>query len=118
MARRIKANGADLGPPKKGGNVASLKKLLRECANTVVEIKAERSDLNERMADIRTRLREAGAEPRAFDFAVRLREMESEAQGNYIDQLKVCFESLGIGAQGALFPAGDEKVGGASPEPA
>ena len=105
MARKLKAAGpAEAPPPPKGHNVADLKKLIRECATSAVEIKAERAEINERMGDIRKRLREAGAEPRAFDFAVRLKEMESEAQGNYIDQLKVCFESLGIGAQGALFP--------------
>ena len=103
----MKANGPDDGPTK-GHNVKDLKKLICECAATAVEIKQERNELNDRMADIRKRLRESGAEPKAFDFAVRLQAMETEAQGNYIDQLRVCFESLGIGSQGSLFPNADE----------
>ena len=47
-------------------------------------------------------------ETAAFEFAVRVQSMEGEAQGNYIDWLRVTFESLGIGSQGSLFPDADE----------
>lgn len=96
-------NGADQGVSK-SHNVKELTKLIRECATSMVEIKGERQELNERAGDIRKRLRESGVETKAFDFAVRLKEMEGEAQGNYIDWLKVSFEALGIGAQADMFP--------------
>ena len=88
----------------KSHNVKELTKLIRSCATEAVEIKRERQALNERASDIRKRLRESGVETKAFDFAVRLKEMEGEAQGNYIDWLKVSFEALGIGAQADMFP--------------
>jgi uncharacterized protein (UPF0335 family) len=88
-----------------GHNVADLKKLIRECASQMVEIKTERQELNERAGDIRTRLREAGVQTKAFDFAVKLQEMEQEARDEYIDNLRVSFDALGMGAQAELFPA-------------
>ena len=113
MAKKMSANGSGDDGPSKGHNVADLKKLICECTLSAVEIKKERGELNERMADIRKRLREAGAEPKAFDFAVRVREMESETQGNYIDQLRVCFEALSIGSQSDMFAGGDGGSAGA-----
>lgn len=85
-------------------NVGDLEKMIRDCAVEAVRIKEARAGLNEEMGDIRKRLREAGVEPKAFDFAVRVREMEQEAKDNYIDQLRLAFSALGIGAQGEMFP--------------
>ena len=102
MARKLKPNGGQ-EQPAAGHNVADLAQLIRESAGTVVAIKGERHKLNERMGKVRKRLREAGVETKAFEFAVRVAEMEEEIRTHYVDQLRVNFEALDIGGQGSLF---------------
>ena len=99
MARKSKSksNGGD--GPTKGHNVADLNKLIRNCAQEATQIKRERQELNERMGDIRKKLKESGIQTAAFDFALRLMEQEADARAEYLDQLSVNFEALGIGRQ-------------------
>ena len=106
MAESLKANGKDDGPTK-GHNVADVNKLIRDCASSFLDIKKQRKELNEEAADIRERLRESGVQTKAFDFAVRVMEMEAEAQAEYLDNLRVNFEALGIGAQSEMFAAAE-----------
>lgn len=111
MAKQLAADGnAETGKTESGNknhNVKDLTKLIRDCSREMVDIKSQRQDLNEQAGEIRKRLREAGVETKAFEFAVRVAEMESEAKSNYCDWLKVCFEALGVGQQGSLFPEGE-----------
>ena len=86
-------------------NIADINKLISECAGQMIDIKEERKALNERAGKIRTRLRDAGVQTKAFEFALKVSSMEPEAKDEYLDSLKVNFMALGIGAQGDLFPA-------------
>ena len=103
MAKQLTSENASEGA-NKDHNVKDLTKLIRDSAREMVEIKGARQELNERAGEIRKRLRDSGVETKAFEFAVRVSEMEQEAKDNYVDWLKVCFESLGVGQQGSLFP--------------
>ena len=86
-----------------GHNVGDLKKLIRECANEMSEIKSERAELNERAGDIRKRLIEAGVQTKAFDFACKIHDMEEEARAAYLDSLRINFDALGVGAQSEML---------------
>ena len=86
-----------------GHNVNDLKKVIRECAKEMGEIKGERAELNERAGEIRERLRNAGVQTKAFDFACKVREMEQEARDDYLDSLRINFDALGVGAQSEMF---------------
>lgn len=108
-----KQNGKDDDDmPPLDHNVADVEKLIRNCASEMAVIKKERKELNERATEIRERLRESGVQPKAFDFACRVYEQEPEARNEYLDQLRVNFEALGIGLQADMgFP----KLEGAAP---
>lgn len=80
-------------------NVGDLKKMIRECASSMLDIRSERRELNERAGDIRKRLKDAGIQTAAFDYAVRMTEMEQEARDSYLDTLSLAFETLGISEQ-------------------
>ena len=107
-----------------GHDVNDLKKVIRECAHQMLEIIGERKELNERAGDIRKRLTEAGVQTKAFDFAVRVREMEKEAQTDYLESLQINFEALSIGAQSEMFReaasvagnGADKAIGQTAPE--
>ena len=98
-----KANGED--GPTKGHNVKELKKVIRECAQTMVRIKKERKELNEEAGDVRKRIKEHGIQPDSFDFAVKQLEREPEARKTYIDDINIAFEALGIGGQVDMIEA-------------
>ena len=106
MAEKMKANGAESAPGTTNAkhNIANLNKVIKECAGEMLQIKRERGDLNERAGDIRTRLKEAGVQTAAFDFALRVQDMEQEARDSYLDSLQVNFDALGIGGQLSMFP--------------
>jgi uncharacterized protein (UPF0335 family) len=106
MANQLKANGEGAASPDH--NEKEIPALIRKCAREALEIKDQRKELSSQMADIRQRLRDSGVETKAFEFAVKVREMEREAQENYIDWLRISFESLGIGGQSSLFPEAAE----------
>jgi hypothetical protein len=104
MAEQVGTNGKGEGAGI-GHNVADLKKMIQDCAKSMIEIKGERKDLNERAGDIRQKLRDAGVQTAAFDYAVRLFEMEQEARGSYMDTLRLSMEALSVGEQGSLLAA-------------
>lgn len=107
MARRKKQNDSEQQQedgPTIGHNVADLHKLIRNCASEMSQIKKERAALNERAGDIRDRLKESGVQTKAFEFALRLYEQEPEARAEYLDNLRLNFEALSIGAQSEMFP--------------
>ncbi len=96
-----------------GHNVKDLNKAIRECAQQMGEIKSDRKELNQRAGDIRERLRKLGVETKAFDFAVRLQDMEQEARANYLDSLRINFDALSIGAQSEMFKEAARVAGNA-----
>ena len=111
MAKKLKPNGAESaeGTSNAKHNVANLEKVIKECAAEMSKIKTERFGLNERSGEIRKRLREAGVQTAAFEFALKVQDMEQEARDSYLDSLRVNFEALGIGSQGDMF-VGDAKA--------
>ena len=94
-----------------GHDVADLKKVIRECASEMVEIMGERKELNERAGDIRKRLTEGGVQTKAFDFALKVQQMEQEARDDYLDSLRLNFDALGVGAQSEMFKEAADVAG-------
>lgn len=114
MAETLKPNGAESAPGTTNAkhNIANLNKVIKECAVEMLQIKRERGGLNERAGDIRTRLKDAGVQTAAFDFALRVQDMEQEARDSYLESLHINFDALGIGMQGDMFtPMADEGEG-------
>lgn len=89
-------------------NIADLNKLIRAQAREFQEIKKERAELNERAADMRQALRDAGVNTKAFEYACKLVELEAEARHEYLDQLRINFDALGVGQQADMFEAPEQ----------
>lgn len=103
--KKAAENGSNESAGLKGSNVAGLRSLIAGCAAEMRDIIEERKALNERASEIRERLRDAGVQTAAFDYAMRMQRLEQEARDAYFDTLRVAFEALGIGEQGSLFPS-------------
>ena len=117
MAKTLKSNGGESPEGTAGAkhNVANLTKMIKECAEEMTEIKEDRKTLNARAGDIRKRITDAGQQPKALDFAVRLLEMDDEGREAYLESLKLNFEALSIGGQGDMFPGTQAEGLGTTP---
>lgn len=98
MAEKLTSESAN-----KEHNVGDLKKLISDCTREMNGIDDERSELNERAGDIRTKLRDSGIQVEAFNFSRKLHKMDTEARDEYLDSLRLNMEGMGIGGQGTLF---------------
>lgn len=80
-------------------NSDALADLIATCATEMNAIKKARQELNEEAGDIRERLRDAGVSISAFNFAMKLQEMEPQAQDAYMQSLSEAHKALHIGGQ-------------------
>lgn len=101
MAKNMKPNGG--GTPTAKHNVAGVHKVIRECRAQMLQIIGQREALNAEAAEIRQRLRDNGVQTKAFDFSLKVVQMETEAQAEYLDSLRVNFDAMAIGGQGEMF---------------
>lgn len=115
MARKKKSDTDEESNGNAGHNVADIKALIRECSAEFLDIAEARKELNEQAGEMRKRLRDAGVDTNAFEYGVKVAQMDPDAKGNYLDWVRVTFETLDVGGQGALFveepasPVGDEQ---------
>jgi hypothetical protein len=72
-------------------------KLIQNCATEFARIKLKRGELNKQAGDIRKRLSDSGVQPKVFEYALRIAEMEIDAQVEHTEQLELCFDALKVG---------------------
>lgn len=79
--------------------------LIRKSVAEIAALQAEKATLNEQIAEIKGRVKsELGMKMADFSIAIRLHQLEHEDRDSAIDTIRECFEALGIGEQGTLFP--------------
>lgn len=93
-------------------------KIKHQCAVAMRDIKAKRKELNEEMADIRTRLRDNQMDPKALEAAMRVWDMDDEnARDTFLTELQESYESLGAGGQmDWIATLGEKTVGNSAAE--
>lgn len=101
MARRAK-QGED--PDALSGSLTDKKRIIAEAASEIIALELERKGVGERISEVRGRLKSAGILQADFNAALRLFKLEGDERGSSITAIQICFEALGIGAQGTLFP--------------
>jgi hypothetical protein len=95
---------ADDDQPNYVSNSEARTVIIQECAQGMKAIGNERAELNERAADIRERLRDAGIDVKSFMVALKLEAMEADDRTTYLENLREHMAALHIGEQGSLFP--------------
>lgn len=101
MAEPAKTNGGNPSPDSavENHNVGNRRVAIQNAAQEMLAIKAERKALNERAREVRQTLKEMGVQTPAFDYALRVADMEDEAKAEYLDSLRECFDGLDVGQQ-------------------
>jgi uncharacterized coiled-coil DUF342 family protein len=85
-------------------NAGMRKDIMRECAESMRGIKAQRSELNEQAGDIRKRLRDCAINVKAWEAMLRLADLDDDtARNDYIDGLREAHDALMPGQTGDLF---------------
>ena len=100
MARKAK----DAAPPEIGHNLEVVKRDLLSAAVEIVKIDAEIAALQEQKAEIKAaKVKAHGVKLGDFNIVLRWRNLDIENQAETIDNIRLCCEALGVGAQGELF---------------
>lgn len=103
MARRLKAGDED-GEITRTHNATEQKKIIAEAAANIIRLKGEKASIQEAITAERGKLKSLGIKSSDFNVALRYHELEAEDRNPALDNLRLCFEALGIGQQGSLFP--------------
>lgn len=115
MARKLKPGD---GHATKNHNSANIKTAIKEVADIVIVLKAEKAEIQARITEAKSRIKGFGLKMADFNAALRLYELEAEDRDESIDNLKIAFEALGLGSQGDLFPEPAARGNGSkAPEP-
>ena len=104
MARRLKAD-SEAGEVTRTHNATEQKKIIAEVASNVIRLKAEKAAIQEQITEQRGKLKSLGIKAADFQVALRYHELEVEDRNPALDNLRLCFEALGLGEQGSLFPS-------------
>lgn len=81
-------------------NVANRDAIMREVGAELRRIKVDRKDLNEDAGEARKRLRDIAVEPKAFELALRIADLEdAEARNNYMTAFQESWDALAPGGQ-------------------
>lgn len=106
MAKRLNEkseNGTD-----RTHNLGEQKKIIAEAALGIIRLKAERAAIQEAIGEQRAKVKALGIRMTDFNAALRLYELEADERDQSLDGLRLCFEALGLGEQGSLFPSDEE----------
>lgn len=80
-------------------NVKSRNLILAEVGTQFRGIYTARKELNDQAGDLRTRLRDIGMIPKAFEDGLKRADMEQEAQAAYMDSFHEAYNALASGGQ-------------------
>lgn len=96
----------------KNANIVSIghnsdhNRIIKEAADEIIKLKAERAEIQAQITQAKGQVKGAGIKLTDFNVALRMYELEAEDRNESMNGIKICFEALGIGDQGELFPAG------------
>lgn len=87
-----------------GANATELKRIVAEADSELSSVEAQIEELKTQRKEIRARVKGAGMNLKEFDFSRKMRDLDAEDRTEKLDAIRLCFEALGVGEQGQLFP--------------
>lgn len=102
MARTARPNDAD-GP--KVTNLSEVKDLIRNAIPEIINIDKDIKAKRDRRNELRSAIEAAGVPKKAFDYALKVRNMEPEDRQGFDEGYVIAREAIGLGVQRGLFEA-------------
>ena len=87
-----------------GHNSKHIKETIRSVADRVIRLQEEKAGIMAVIREAKAEVKGLGIKMADFNAAMRLYVLEDEDRAESVDNMKIAFEALGIGAQGDLFP--------------
>lgn len=97
-------------------DLSNARTIIKSAADRIIRLKSERAEIQASITEIKAEVKALGIKMTDFNAALRWYELEAEDRNESLDNLRMCFQALGIGEQGQLFPAVAAK--GSGPRPA
>ena len=89
--------------------------VIKSAADRIMRLKSEKAEIQAQITEVKSEVKAVGVKMTDFNAALRLYELEAEDRNESLDNLRICFQALGVGEQGQLFPAvaasNDEPLG-------
>tara|TARA_Y100000034_G_C6768191_1_gene342558 strand:+ start:404 stop:751 length:348 start_codon:yes stop_codon:yes gene_type:complete len=89
--------------PKPGSNIGAVKKEIAELADQVIALRISRGEINAEIAAKRARVEELGIKKRAFDYAVKYKEMDIDQRRELDTSYAIAREAVGVPIEAGLF---------------
>jgi uncharacterized protein (UPF0335 family) len=96
---------------KDGGNLTALKKHIKDGVDKIEKFKEQRSNLNDKISEVRTALAAEGIPKKALDMALSYMNMEPDKREGFDLAYTIVREAIGLKMEPDLF----DQVGGAEP---
>ena len=87
-----------------GHNVADINKTIRKAAQRIIKLKAEKAEIQAVINEVKSEVKSQGIKLTDFNIALRVYELEGDDRNETLDNLRICFEALGLGHQSEMFP--------------
>ena len=102
MAEKLTSESAN-----KEHNVKEINHTIKDADTRISRLEEERKALNADIQEIRMEVKGQGILLKDFDVARRYYRLEGDDRYEALDNLKLCFEALGMGDQSDMFPANE-----------
>lgn len=97
-----------MSTPEIGHNLSEIKKAVKEALNNVTQLRADRADINDQIAAIRSALEAKGIKKAAFDMAFRYLSWDPEDREGFDIAYAIVREVGGLPMAEDLFSKADE----------
>lgn len=107
--KRTENSDGDQPQDTRSDNASHVKKVIAEVAGIIIQLKGEKSAIQEQITEARGRIKSLGIKAAEFNVALRYYELQAEDRNTGLDNLRLCFEGLGMGAQLDWITASEPK---------
>lgn len=84
-------------------NLSAAKDTIRNAVPAIVNLKAQRKDINAEIAKLRENVNAAGVPKSALDYAIKIKEMEPDVRERFDEGYAIARDAIGLRMSGSLF---------------
>lgn len=105
MAKKAKAGDSQTT------NLSETKDTIRDVVPRIINLKADRKEINAAIQELREKVNAAGVPKAALDYAIRMKEMDPEDRQRHDEGCAIARDALTIGFQRSLFEMIEDPAG-------
>lgn len=91
-------------------NLSNAKEMVRQSVPNIINLKKDRTAINEQIAAIRANVEAAGVPKKALDHAIRVLDMDPQDRERFDEGYAIARDAVGLGMSRSLFDMLDERL--------